>query len=57
MKKHQQIKLQTRLVITQVSVDQIKLDSIWHFRVEISSYIDVIDIDLATARRSIDIFR
>ena len=56
-KKHQQIKLQTRLVITQVSVDQIKLDSIWHFRVEISSYIDVIDIDLVTARRSIDIFR
>ena len=56
-KKHQQIKLQTRLVITQVSVDQIKLDSIWHFRVEISSFIDVIDIDLVTARRSIDIFR
>ena len=56
-KKHQQMKLQTRLVITQVSVDQIKLDSIWHFRVEISSFIDVIDIDLVTARRSIDIFR
>ena len=57
IKKHQQIKLQTRLVITQVSVDQIKLDSIWHFRVGILSYIDVIDIDLVTARRSIDIFR
>ena len=57
IKTHQQIKLQVRLVITQVCVDQIKLDSIWHFRVEISSYIDVIDIDLVTARRSIDIFR
>ena len=51
------MKLHVRLVITQVSVDQIKLDSIWHFRVEISSYIDVIDFDLVTARRSIDIFR
>ena len=57
IKTHQQIKLQVRLVITQVSVDQIKLDSIWHFRVEISSFINVIDIDLVTARRSIDIFR